>query len=396
MQIKQHQIIKMTTIENKLNATEIIEELAGQHITNDIVNAAKGKYNKKAKCATIADEISACFDFEQFIIDASTKITELINRKVEEAVNAYEKTNKGKKQNKKGVTIAEEEVNNNNPTTNKKRTTKKNEEPQKEQKEQKETEAVAEKPIKKRGGATKQKTKEVTEDEEGQGQGEEAAPKEITDVKEEPKKKRTPSAKKQTTKKETEAEAAVVAAETETEAVVAETETEAVVAETEAAAEAPPKKKRTPAAKKQTTEKVEEKKEEIIETKTNKKTNKKHIQGIKDKCINNDKKNKKCVLKKIETEVSSDTDEHDATFEQAHTLVLNEEQQHHLHELYVNNYAVDTKKTKNLNEGELPPLNELYPNNDDESSIKTNDFIQSLSSMNELEEEEISDIEEEE
>ena len=54
----------MSTTENQtMNATQIIVDLAEQHITNAIVNAAKGKPVKKSKKgATLADEIMACFN----------------------------------------------------------------------------------------------------------------------------------------------------------------------------------------------------------------------------------------------------------------------------------------------------------------------------------------------
>ena len=126
-----------------------------------------------------------------------------------------------------------------------------------------------------------------------------------------------------------------------------------------------------PKRKRATKKPIEEPLEEPVEEAVAKKTKR----GNKDKCINIDKKNKKCVLKKKEVEVS---DSDSAKSEKKHTtLVLSEEQQHELHELYVNNYSAK--------EPEMPKLHELY----EEKSVNTSDFIQPLSCIDELQEEEL-------
>jgi hypothetical protein len=80
------------------NTTEMITALAEQHITEAIVNAAKGKtINKRTKKLTLSDEIKACFDIEKFLNNAAATIEELILRKVEEAVSAAASNEKPKK-----------------------------------------------------------------------------------------------------------------------------------------------------------------------------------------------------------------------------------------------------------------------------------------------------------
>ena len=78
----------------QINATELITNLAEQHITNAIVNAAKGKTNKRSKKMTLADEIRGCFDIEKFLNDATATIEDLINRKIEEALASEKPTKK--------------------------------------------------------------------------------------------------------------------------------------------------------------------------------------------------------------------------------------------------------------------------------------------------------------
>jgi len=83
----------MTTAQ--INATELITNLAEQHITNAIVTAAKGKTNKRSKkMMTLADEIRGCFDIEKFLNDATATIEDLINRKIEEALASEKPTKK--------------------------------------------------------------------------------------------------------------------------------------------------------------------------------------------------------------------------------------------------------------------------------------------------------------
>jgi len=94
------------------NTTQLITALAEKHITEAIVNAAKGKtVNKRTKKLSLSDEIKACFDVEQFLNNAAETIEKLILRKVEEAVSAasanLEKP-KNKRAPKKSVVINSE------------------------------------------------------------------------------------------------------------------------------------------------------------------------------------------------------------------------------------------------------------------------------------------------
>ena len=347
-----------------INTTEIIAELAGQYITDNIVNAAKGvtkgatkgaakgvtkgakkgavKDDKTPVLSSFTDEIAACFDFEQFILNASVKIQELINRKIEEAIETN-KTDASSNNivepvvevKKKRATKKNEEQN--GEVTKRKRATKKNEEPV----------VVVEEPV--------------------------VVVEEPVAVIEEP--------------------VAVI----EEQVVVVE-EPVAVIEEQVVVTEEPvvvavekPKRKRVT---KKPIEPIEEPIEKPLEEPVIKPVEepvikpveeKKTKRGNKDKCIDTDKKNKKCVLKKKEVEVS-DSDSVKSEKKDT-TLVLNKEQQHELHELYVNNYSAK--------ESEMPKSHELY---DEEKSVNTSDFIQPLSCIDELQEEELlsdlSDIEE--
>ena len=331
----------MTTI----NTTEIIAELAGQYITENIVNAAKGATKGAAKGAakgvtkgakkgavkddktpvlsSFTDEIAACFDFEQFILNASVKIQELINRKIEEAIETN-KTDASSNNidepvvevKKKRATKKNEEKN--GEVTKRKRATKKNEEPVAVVIE--EPVAVIEEPL--------------------------AVIKEPVAVIEEP---------------------------------LTVTEEQVVVA-----VEKPKRKRVTKKPIEPVIKPVEEPVEPFIKPVEEKKTKR----GNKDRCINNDKQNKKCVLKKKEVEVSdSDSAKSEKKDKKNTTFVLTKEQQHDLHELYVNNYSDSAKEL------EMPKLHELY----EEKSVNTYDFIQPLSCIDELQEEELlsdlSDIE---
>ena len=87
------------------NTTQMITALAEQHITEAIVNAAKGKtINKRTKKLSLLDEIKACFDVEKFLNNAAATIEELILRKVEEAVSAATIENAEKPKKKRAPT----------------------------------------------------------------------------------------------------------------------------------------------------------------------------------------------------------------------------------------------------------------------------------------------------
>jgi hypothetical protein len=95
------------------NTTEMITALAQEHITEAIVNAAKGKTtNKRSKKISLSDEIKSCFDIEKFLNNAAATIEELILRKVEEALSAAATTEKPKKRApaKKKEVVTEPEV----------------------------------------------------------------------------------------------------------------------------------------------------------------------------------------------------------------------------------------------------------------------------------------------
>ena len=280
-------VIKMLSTDN---TTEMITALAEQHITEAIVNAAKGKtMNKRTKKLSLSDEIKSCFDVEKFLNNAAATIEELISRKVEEALSAA---------------------------------------------------SVADKPKKKRAPA--KKAAEVTDsDAEAPAEVTQAVP---SDEEAKPKKKR--AAKKVTI------EASVQA--TDHAEVTAEVTIEAPAEEP---AEAPmPKKKRAPAKKATVEATVEAPKPKEKKARVTKKDKKVEVSDS--DASDSEKPKKKRTVKKVTTPV----------------------------------LPVSVPETEA--EEVLEPVQDQQDMADD-SSVNTADFIQPLSISDELEEEELSDIEEE-
>lgn len=301
---KSIQIKMLSTV----NTTEMITAIAEQHITEAIVNAAKGKTNnKRTKKLSLSDEIKACFDIEKFLNNAATTIEELISRKVEEAVAAA-------------------------------------------------TSANAEKPKKKRAPAKKA----TVTDSDGEAETE-AVP---SDEEAKPKKKRAP--KKVTIEASVQAtddapvEASLQASDKLVEASLQATDDASVEASVEGSVEASveveaPKPKKVRVTKKATVEaSVEATKPKEKTARVTKKD--KEVEVSDSDASDSEKPKKKRTAKKVTTPV------------------LPEDQ----------------------NQEPEEPVNEPIVEIEDDSSIATTDFIRPLSISNELEEEELSDIEEEE
>ena len=276
------------------NTTEMITALAEQHITEAIVNAAKGKTtNKRTKKLSLSDEIKACFDIEKFLNNAAATIEELILRKVEEAVSA--------------VTVEN-----------------------------------AEKPKKKRAPTKKDVVSES-----------EVAAEVTTEA---------PPSNEETKPKRKRAVAKKVTAEASVQASVEVEASTVVNAEPTVEVEAPkPKKVRVKKATVETTVEttVEASKPKEKKARVSKKD--KQVEVSDSDASDSEKPKKKRVTKKVTTPV----------------------------------LPVEMPKTEATPEEVLEPV-EHQEDTQDDSSVNTSDFIRPLSISNELEEEELSDIDEEE
>ena len=274
--------------------TELVTAIAEMQITETIVNAAKGKPIKRAKKMSLSEEIKACFDFEQFIVNTTVKFEELIKRKVEEAVSEATKN------------IAKIEIVTEKPKV--KRATKKA--------------TTVDDTIHVTQESNKQTIEEAKDEEEAK-----------TEEKAKPEEEAKP---KRATKKVV---ATVVEAPNNTEE-NKETETKEK-----------PKTKRVKKLVKDVNQPQENKPQENKPKERKPRTKKDKTVEVSDSdSSDSEKPTQKKVIKKTNTPVLPETPE---------------------------------KETEE-------PLEEL----DDESSVKTTDFIQPLSISNELEEEELSDIEE--
>jgi hypothetical protein len=333
-----------TTIETlQMNATQLITDLAEQQITTAIVNAAKGKTQKKAKKMTLSDEIRSCFNIEKFLNDAVASIEELITIKINEAVAEKPTV---KRASKKKVSTVSEQVMNVNETVDTMEITSKDEVEEKEVKPTKKRsskKAIFEK------SSDSSDNKEVIEESNS-------------------KKKRAQKDKK------TVVDEPIVVHEQSINAVDNNTHNDS-----EITSEDKPKKKRAPTkSKKITGESTSETLDTINDSMT-------ISSDDKSKSDHKPKKKRAPTKSKTSTEVS-DSDTETQTKKpkkkntKAESLVLTSEK------------TVDEIANEIQNMNIADDANHLQQD-DDDSSVKTSDFIQPLTITDELEEEELSDIE---
>jgi hypothetical protein len=327
-----------TTIETlQMNATQLITDLAEQQITTAIVNAAKGKTQKKAKKMTLSDEIRSCFNIEKFLNDAVASIEELITIKINEAL--AEKPTVKRAAKKKVSTVSEQVMNVNETVDTMEITTK---------------DAVEEKEVK----PTKKRSSKKAIFEQSS---------DSSDNKEVIEESNSKKKRSQKDKKTVVDEPKVV---DEQSIHVVDTNTHN---DSEITSEDKPKKKPAPTKSKKING---ESTSETVDTKNDSIT------------ISSDDKPKKkrpATKSKTSTEVS-DSDTETQTKKpkkkntKAESLVLTSEK------------TVDEIANEIQNMNIADDANHLQQD-DDDSSVKTSDFIQPLTITDELEEEELSDIE---